>query len=170
MSREIIIKTNSQEEMLKTADSIRNQLIGNKDYAESNIILNGYENEIHITFTDRCKDLVPITIFKKPSWMEDLVVAEECEQFDEKCIVCVLKLKNGYKVSGSYVHTGEGFIDNALGEKIARNNALMQVCKFEKYLEQQREYEKNTMEDFKSEIDKKYNEFIEKTKKENKNE
>ena len=86
-----------------------------------------------------------------------IVMAEECEQFDEKCIVCVLTLENGYKVSGIYVHTGDGFIDNAYGEEVARDQALYKVYELESYLEQQREYElekKSVLNIAKDSIDK----------------
>ena len=94
--------------------------------------------------SNECKKVPSISIFEKDKidWIEDLIVAEECEQFDEKCIVCILTLRNGYKVSGIYVHTGGGFIDNAYGEDVARNQALQKIYELEKYLEQQREYEK----------------------------
>ena len=172
MSRkEIIIKTSNEEEMLKIRDSIYNQLVWNKDYIESNIILNGSddrrdgtENEIHLIFTDDCKKEIPaITLFEKDetNWMENLVVAEECEQFDEKCIVCILTLKNGYKVSGTYVHTGNGFIDNAYGEQVAREQALSKIYELEKYLQQQREYEKNTLEEIKEKLNEAHSKAFE---------
>ena len=85
--------------------------------------------------------------FKSSSKLEELIVGEECEQFDEKCIVCILTLKNGYKVSGTYTHTGDGFLDNAMGEKIARQQAVDKIYELEAYLEQQKYYDMNLLSD-----------------------
>ena len=82
--------------------------------------------------------------------LEDVVVGEECEQFDDTVIICVLTLKNGYKVSGSYAHAGEGFLDNALGEAKAREAAMDKVRELENYLKQQRFYEER-IEEFEDE-------------------
>lgn len=56
LRRQIIIKTNTQEEEYRIAEKIHNQLVGNEDYVECRIILNmsadriddDTENEVHV--------------------------------------------------------------------------------------------------------------------------
>ena len=62
IKKKIIIKTNSKEEEIKTLSEIHNQLVGNIDYIDNNIILNdsstrndNTENEIHLIIFNDCK-------------------------------------------------------------------------------------------------------------------
>ena len=67
----IRIQCDSEEEMLRVKENIHNQLTGNEDYINCNIILNGSddrmlsedENEVHVYIFNECKYVPPITIF-----------------------------------------------------------------------------------------------------------
>ena len=75
LKRLIWIQCDSEEEMLRVKENIHNQLTGNEDYINCNIILNGsddrmlsedendYENEVHVYIFNECKYVPPITIF-----------------------------------------------------------------------------------------------------------
>ena len=65
----ILVKTNSHEEELKILDNFHNQLIGNKDYIESRIVLNhsskiisNTENEVRLYIFDDSETDVNINI------------------------------------------------------------------------------------------------------------
>lgn len=64
LRRQITIKTSSQEEEFRIAEKIHEQLVGNQDYIDCNIVLNmsadrrdGTENEVHVyIFNDSGSD------------------------------------------------------------------------------------------------------------------
>ena len=65
----IIVKTNSHEEEYEVAEKIRNQLAGNQDYVDCDIVLNmssdrrdETENEVHLYIFDDAKSNPEITI------------------------------------------------------------------------------------------------------------
>ena len=59
----IIIITNDNEEKRRIANLIHNQLVGNKDYIDCNIILNDYyENEINLYVFNECENIPNIVI------------------------------------------------------------------------------------------------------------
>ena len=59
----IIIRTNGNKEKMRIANSIHQQLVGNKDYIDCNIILNDYyENEINLYIFNECKNIPNIVI------------------------------------------------------------------------------------------------------------
>ena len=59
----IIIRTKDEKEKMKIANSIHNQLVGNKDYIDCNIILNDYyENEINLYIFNECENIPNIVI------------------------------------------------------------------------------------------------------------
>ena len=67
----IRIQCDSEEEMLRVKENIHNQLTGNEDYINCNIILNGSddrmlsedENGVHVYIFNECKYVPPISIF-----------------------------------------------------------------------------------------------------------
>ena len=59
----IIIITNDNKEKVRIANLIHNQLVGNKDYIDCNIILNDYyENEINLYVFNECENVPNIVI------------------------------------------------------------------------------------------------------------
>ena len=59
----IIIRTNDVKEKRRIANSIHQQLVGNKDYIDCNIILNDYyEDEINLYIFNECKNVPNIII------------------------------------------------------------------------------------------------------------
>ena len=59
----IIIITNDNKEKMRIANLIHNQLVGNKDYIDCNIILNDYyENEINLYVFNECENVPNIVI------------------------------------------------------------------------------------------------------------
>ena len=59
----IIIITNDNKEKMRIANLIHNQLVGNKDYIDCNIILNDYyENEINLYVFNECENIPNIVI------------------------------------------------------------------------------------------------------------
>lgn len=61
MIKQITIKTDNDESMFKVRDSIHNQLVGNEDYINCDIVLNdddygSGENQVNIYFSDNVKD------------------------------------------------------------------------------------------------------------------
>lgn len=63
LKRHVIIRTVNEEEHMRTANSIHHQLVGNKDYKDSNIILNIDEpNEINLYIFKECENVPDIII------------------------------------------------------------------------------------------------------------
>lgn len=59
----IVIKTENEEEKMRIGNSIHEQLVGNKDYRKSNIVLNIDEvNEINLYVFKECKYIPVIAI------------------------------------------------------------------------------------------------------------
>lgn len=59
----IIIRTNDVKEKRRIANSIHQQLVGNKDYIDCNIILNDYyEDEINLYIFNECENVPNIVI------------------------------------------------------------------------------------------------------------
>lgn len=59
----VIIITNDNKEKMRIANLIHDQLVGNKDYIDCNIILNDYyENEINLYISNECKNIPNIVI------------------------------------------------------------------------------------------------------------
>lgn len=63
LKREITIKVNDEKEQLRIGNSIHEQLVGNKDYIDSNIILNiDEENIIKIYIFNECESVPNIVL------------------------------------------------------------------------------------------------------------
>lgn len=65
LAKEIIIKCGSSEEMCKIRDKIHDQLVGNIDYIDSNIVLNDGcvdENSVWLGIFKECKEVPDIKI------------------------------------------------------------------------------------------------------------
>ena len=59
----IIVKTVNEEEKMRIGNSIHEQLVGNKDYIDSNIILNiDNENEVNLYVFNECENIPNITV------------------------------------------------------------------------------------------------------------
>lgn len=59
----ISIKTINNEEKMRIGNSIHDQLVGNSDYIDSNIILNiDDENEVNLYIFKECENVPKITI------------------------------------------------------------------------------------------------------------
>ena len=59
----IIVKTVNEEEKMRIGNSIHEQLVGNKDYIDSNIILNiDNKNEVNLYVFNECENIPNITI------------------------------------------------------------------------------------------------------------
>lgn len=59
----VIIITNDNKEKMRIANLIHNQLVGNKDYIDCNIVLNDYyENEINLYIFNECENIPNIVI------------------------------------------------------------------------------------------------------------
>lgn len=57
------IKTTSEEEKMRIGNSIHEQLVGNQDYRDSNILLNiDDENEVNLYVFKECENFPNITI------------------------------------------------------------------------------------------------------------
>ena len=67
--RFVRIETETEDDMLAIKERIHDQLVGNKDYIDSNIVLNGsddrLENDcaVHLYIFDECEYIPPITIY-----------------------------------------------------------------------------------------------------------
>ena len=63
LKMQIIIITNDNKEKRRIANSIHQQLVGNKDYIDCNIVLNDYyENEINLYISNECENVPDIVI------------------------------------------------------------------------------------------------------------
>lgn len=59
----VIIETTDEEEKMRIGNSIHEQLVGNKDYRKSNIILNiDDENTVNLYVFKECENVPEITI------------------------------------------------------------------------------------------------------------
>ena len=59
------IVTRDEEECMRIGSSIHDQLVGNKDYIDSNILLNctDYPCEVRLYIYEECKEIPKITLF-----------------------------------------------------------------------------------------------------------
>ena len=82
VKKTIVIKTKSPSTMMTISKMIHNQLVGKRDYIDSNIILSigdGSnneipENEIHLYIFDNCKEDIPtIVIGKFPTFIQVII-------------------------------------------------------------------------------------------------
>lgn len=69
LRRQIIIKTSSEEEEFRIAEKIHEQLVGNQDYINCNVVLNmsadrrdGTKNEVHVYIFNESESDPTITI------------------------------------------------------------------------------------------------------------
>lgn len=61
---ELTIKTLNNEEKLKVGESIHEQLVGNQDYIDCNIILNiDTDNTVKLWIFEECKNIPSIQLF-----------------------------------------------------------------------------------------------------------
>ena len=61
---DITIETMNEDEKMAVGNSIHNQLVGNKDYIDSNIILNVDEYEkVRLLIFEECTNVPKITLF-----------------------------------------------------------------------------------------------------------
>ena len=61
---DITIETVNEDEKMAVGNSIHNQLVGNKDYIDSNIILNVDEYEkVRLLIFEECTNVPKITLF-----------------------------------------------------------------------------------------------------------
>lgn len=67
--KKIIIQLENEKAMYDVRDKVHEQLVGNKDYIDSNIVLNcsddrndGTKNEVHVYIFDECINVPSISI------------------------------------------------------------------------------------------------------------
>lgn len=59
----ITIRTTDEKEQMRVSNSIHHQLVGNKDYIDSNIVLNiDTENEVNLYIFKECENVPDIII------------------------------------------------------------------------------------------------------------
>lgn len=68
-----------------------------------------------------------------PDDIDAAIDREECHVFDSVLTVCVLTLKNGYKVTGESACASPANFNQELGRKIARDNARGKIWALEGY-------------------------------------
>lgn len=68
-----------------------------------------------------------------PALIDATIDREECHVFDSVLTVCVLTLKNGFKVTGESACASPENFDESLGRKIARENARSKIWALEGY-------------------------------------
>src|SRR5690349_17955234 len=73
-----------------------------------------------------------------PAHIDATIDREEYHVFDEVLTVCVLTLKNGFKVTGESACASPENFDQEIGAKIARDNARNKIWAFEGYLLRER--------------------------------
>ena len=63
LKMEVTIVTENEEEKMKVGEHIHNQLVGNQDYIDSNIVLNiDTPNTVILDIFKECKNIPTITI------------------------------------------------------------------------------------------------------------
>lgn len=60
--KSIQITVVDEKDKLKVLDKIHNQLVGNQDYIDNNILLANFDNYVSLMFFKECKDIPEITI------------------------------------------------------------------------------------------------------------
>ena len=78
-----------------------------------------------------------------PDAIQSLIVNTEYQRF-ELLTICVLTLKNGFKVTGQSSPVSAENFNADIGKQIAYNNALDKIWELEGYLLKQRLYEHQT--------------------------
>lgn len=74
-----------------------------------------------------------------PALIDDTIVSEQYHVFPGTTMtVCALKLRNGYIVSGESAAASPENFDQAIGRKIARENARNKIWALEGYLLRER--------------------------------
>lgn len=59
----VTIRTRNEKEQMRIGNSIHHQLVGNKDYIDSNIILNiDVDNEVNLYIFEECEVIPDIVI------------------------------------------------------------------------------------------------------------
>jgi len=69
-----------------------------------------------------------------PQHIDDQIDREEYHVFDSVLTVCVLTLKNGFKVTGESACASPENFDQDIGAKIARDNARAKIWPLEGYV------------------------------------
>mgnify|MGYP001616753491 FL=1 len=69
-----------------------------------------------------------------PEYIDAQIEREEYHVFDEVMTVCVLTLKNGYKVTGESACASPENFDQEIGRKISRGNARNKIWALEGYV------------------------------------
>lgn len=63
LKREIVITVKSEEEQMEIANSIHHQLVGNRDYKDSNIVLNiDKDNTVRLYIFEECEEIPDIVL------------------------------------------------------------------------------------------------------------
>ena len=71
----------------------------------------------------------------RPEDIDSVIVGEDYHVFGGTTLtVCCLKLRNGYTVTGESAAASPGNFDEAIGRKIARDNARQKIWALEDYL------------------------------------
>lgn len=79
----------------------------------------------------------------KPEDIDATIVDEKYHVFDGTTLtVCCLVLRNGYTVTGESAAVSSENFDEAIGRKIARENARNKIWMLEGYLLRQKQFEK----------------------------
>ena len=77
-----------------------------------------------------------------PQQIDEAIVAEQYYTFPGTVLtVCCLTLRNGFNTTGTSAPVSAENFDEALGQKIARENARNEIWKFEGYLLKQKLYD-----------------------------
>jgi hypothetical protein len=96
------------------------------------------ELEIEKILTDKGKTAPRLT----PEIIDSVIVGEDCYVFPNTTLtVCVLKLRNGFVVTGESAAASPENFDADVGRRIARDNARKKVWMLEGYLLRQRLHE-----------------------------
>ena len=95
------------------------------------------ESEIELEIQDKGLNAPRLT----PSMIDDVIVAEQYHRFSSTTVtVCCLHLQNGYSVVGYSAAASPENFDEAIGRKIARENARDKIWALEGYLLKERLY------------------------------
>jgi hypothetical protein len=79
-----------------------------------------------------------------PEHIDSVIVDESYHQFaNTTLIVCVLKLRNGFTVTGESAAASPENFDEEIGRKIARENARDKIWMLEGYLLKQQLFERS---------------------------
>lgn len=80
-----------------------------------------------------------------PDQIDAAIVREDFHIFPGTTVtVCLLKLRNGFSVTGESAAVSPANFDEEIGRKVARDNARNKIWQLEGYLLRQRLYEEAT--------------------------